>query len=70
MKNNAASKTQIRTAIGLEVIGLLNDMNNQFCVVVCTDNVNIQIDGVLYLRVVEPYKVRCSGMSFFLVSLF
>jgi len=21
------------------------------------DNVNIQIDGVLYLRVVEPYKV-------------
>jgi len=60
---------QIRIAIGQEVIGLLNDTNNQFCVAVCVDNVNIQIDGVLYLRVVEPYKVRYSRMSLFLVCL-
>jgi len=37
-------------------------MNNRFCVAVCVDNVNIQIDGVLYLRVVEPYKVQYIGM--------
>lgn len=30
---------------------------------VTSDNVQLQIDGVLYLRVVDPYKV-CKGIFF------
>lgn len=63
------------------VFGYVKVMTSQICVTsigrslewVCfafTDNVTLQIDGVLYLRILDPFKVSCSqSWSVFCVLL-
>lgn len=56
------------------VFGYVKVMTSQICVTligrslewVCfafTDNVTLQIDGVLYLRILDPFKVSCPDLS-------